>query len=169
MARRLKEIRYSGKASPFVDLVWGLKHGWVSMTFRYISLALVNFLTPLPSVKNWFYRRLGYKVGKKVFIANDVFMDHIYPEQVIIGDSSVIGIQAKLLTHELDRLGVLRYGKINIGKGAIIGAFSLIMPGINIGEHAVVAAGSVVVSDVKPYTVVGGEPAKLIKRLEKPP
>ncbi len=167
MSRRLKEIRYKGKASPFADLVWDSKHRWVSMTFRYLSLAVINLFTPLPSVKNRLYRILGYGIGSDVFIANDVFMDHIYPEQITIGDKAVIGIQAKLLAHELDRLGVLRYGEVEIGEGAIIGAFSLIMPGVRIGKHSVVAAGSVVVKDVKPYTVVGGDPARLLKRLKK--
>ncbi len=167
MSRRLKEIRYKGKASPFVDLVWDLKHRWVSMMLRYVALLLVNLFTPLPSIKNWLYRRLGYKIGNKVFIAPDVFLDYIYPEKISIGNKCVIGIQAKLLAHELDRLGEFRYGKINLEEGAIIGAFSLIMPGITIGKNSIVAAGSVVVKDVAPYTVVGGDPAKLIKRLKK--
>ena len=39
------------------------------------------------------------------------------------------------------------------------------MPGVTIGEGAVVAGGAVVVKDVEPHTVVGGNPAKVIKRL----
>ena len=41
---------------------------------------------------------------------------------------------------------------------------AMIMPGITIGEGAVVAAGSIVVKDVAPYTVVGGNPAREIKK-----
>ena len=44
-----------------------------------------------------------------------------------------------------------------------IGARSVILQGVTIGEGAVVAAGSVVSRDVKPYTVVGGVPARFIK------
>jgi acetyltransferase-like isoleucine patch superfamily enzyme len=44
-----------------------------------------------------------------------------------------------------------------IGHGAII------IAGVTIGEGAVIAAGSVVTKDVKPYTIVGGNPAKFIK------
>ncbi len=40
-----------------------------------------------------------------------------------------------------------------------------ILKGITIGEHAVVAAGAVVTKDVPPYTVVGGNPAKILKHL----
>jgi acetyltransferase-like isoleucine patch superfamily enzyme len=42
----------------------------------------------------------------------------------------------------------------------------MILPGVTIGEGAVVAAGSVVVKDVEPWTVVGGNPAKVIKKRE---
>lgn len=41
---------------------------------------------------------------------------------------------------------------------------AMIMPGVTIGEGAIVAAGSVVTKDVAPYTIVGGNPAKEIKK-----
>ena len=41
---------------------------------------------------------------------------------------------------------------------------AVILPGVTIGEGAVVAAGAVVVKDVEPWTVVGGNPAKFIKK-----
>ncbi len=40
---------------------------------------------------------------------------------------------------------------------------AMIMPGVTIGEGAVVAANSVVTKDVEPYSVVGGNPARLVK------
>ncbi|MEG0250250.1 MAG: CatB-related O-acetyltransferase [Peptostreptococcus sp.] len=55
-------------------------------------------------------------------------------------------------------------GNTVIKSDAWLGMNSTIMPGVTIGEGAVVAAGSVVVSDVDAYTVVGGNPAKLIKK-----
>jgi acetyltransferase-like isoleucine patch superfamily enzyme len=48
-------------------------------------------------------------------------------------------------------------------KGCWIGANAIILPGVIIEEGAVVAAGSVVVKNVQAYTLVGGNPAKLIK------
>ena len=53
---------------------------------------------------------------------------------------------------------------INICDGVWIGARAIILPGITIGEGAVVAAGSVVTKDVEPWNVVGGNPAKFIKK-----
>lgn len=53
---------------------------------------------------------------------------------------------------------------VTIADNVWIGANAVILPGINIGTHAVVGAGSVVTKDVEPYTVVAGNPARVIKR-----
>ncbi len=47
-----------------------------------------------------------------------------------------------------------------------IGANAVILPGVTIGRHAVIAAGAVVTKDVPDYTVVGGVPAKVIKKIQ---
>lgn len=60
----------------------------------------------------------------------------------------------------------LTFAPIWVGSNAWIAARSIIMPGRKVGDGAVVAAGAVVVNDVEPWTVVGGNPAKFIKRRE---
>ena len=55
-------------------------------------------------------------------------------------------------------------GDIVIGNDVWIGYEALIMPGVKIGDGAIIAARSVVVSDIPPYTVAGGNPAKVIKQ-----
>ncbi|BAK20564.1 CatB-related O-acetyltransferase [Melissococcus plutonius] len=55
-------------------------------------------------------------------------------------------------------------GNTVIKSDAWIGMNAMIMPGVTIGEGAIVAAGSMVVKDVAPYTIVGGNPAKVIKQ-----
>lgn len=55
-------------------------------------------------------------------------------------------------------------GDTVIGNDVWIGYESLIMPGVKIGDGAIVAARSVVVSDIPPYTVAGGNPARPIKQ-----
>lgn len=57
--------------------------------------------------------------------------------------------------------------KTRVAKGASIGGNATILPGITIGEGAMVGAGAVVTKDVAPHTVVAGNPAKLIRTLEK--
>lgn len=55
-------------------------------------------------------------------------------------------------------------GDTVVGNDVWIGYESVIMPGIKIGDGAIIAAKSVVVSDVPPYTIVGGNPAKVIRK-----
>ncbi len=61
-----------------------------------------------------------------------------------------------------------RYAKGNkyivIGNDVWIGGYSLLLEGINIGDGAIIAAGSMVTKDVEPYEIVGGVPAKHIRK-----
>lgn len=54
-----------------------------------------------------------------------------------------------------------------VKKGASIGANSTIVCGVTIGEYAMVGAGSVVTKDVEPYTLVAGNPARVIRKVSK--
>lgn len=54
-------------------------------------------------------------------------------------------------------------GPITIGHDVWIGFDATIMPGVTIGNGAIIAAKSVIASDVEPYTIVGGNPARQIK------
>jgi virginiamycin A acetyltransferase len=53
---------------------------------------------------------------------------------------------------------------VEIGSGSWIGDRVTVLAGVRIGEGAVVGAGSVVTRDVEPYSIVGGNPARLIRR-----
>jgi virginiamycin A acetyltransferase len=55
-------------------------------------------------------------------------------------------------------------GDTIIGNDVWIGYKATIMPGINIGDGAIIAANATVVKDVEPYSVVGGNPARELKR-----
>ena len=57
-----------------------------------------------------------------------------------------------------------RKGDIMIGNDVWIGYNATIMAGVNIGDGAIIAANAMVVKDVQPYTIVGGNPAREIKR-----
>lgn len=52
---------------------------------------------------------------------------------------------------------------VKIGNKAWIGFNAIILKGVTIGEGAIVASGSVVTKDVAPFTIVGGNPARLIR------
>lgn len=55
-------------------------------------------------------------------------------------------------------------GDINIGNDVWIGYNATIMAGVNIGDGAIIATNSTVTKDVEPYTIVGGNPAKELKK-----
>ena len=55
-------------------------------------------------------------------------------------------------------------GDTIVGNDVWLGYSALVMPGVNIGHGAVVAAGSVVTSDVPPYAIVAGNPARVVRR-----
>ncbi|MFT5738663.1 MAG: putative colanic acid biosynthesis acetyltransferase WcaF [Maribacter sp.] len=67
-------------------------------------------------------------------------------------------------THAFDKASMnLITSKITICKGVFIGARAFVMPGITVGENAIIGAGSLVTRNVDANTIVGGNPAKLIK------
>lgn len=107
------------------------------------------------------------KIGKNVFInSNTLFMAR---GGITIEDDVQIAANCQLLTNNHDpyERQVLICKPILIKKGAWIGAGATIMPGICIGKHAIVGASSVVTHDVPDYSVVVGNPAKVIKELDK--
>jgi acetyltransferase-like isoleucine patch superfamily enzyme len=57
------------------------------------------------------------------------------------------------------------FGPVRIGDEVTVFAGAVISPGVTIGDGAVVAANAVVTNDVEPYTLVGGAPARVIRRL----
>lgn len=56
---------------------------------------------------------------------------------------------------------------VTLGKGCWIGAYSIILKGVNIGEGAIIGAGSVVSKDVESYSIWAGNPAKLIRMISE--
>lgn len=107
----------------------------------------------------------GLSVGENVFINYNCSM--MAAGRIIIEDNVQIGPNAMIVTtnHDFNHREVVLHAPVTIKKNAWIGGRSLILPGVTIGENAVVAGGAVVTKDVEPNTIVGGNPAKVIKRL----
>lgn len=55
---------------------------------------------------------------------------------------------------------------VTLEAGSWIGAGSVILPGVTVGKNAVVGAGSIVTRDVPPFTLVAGNPARVIRKIE---
>lgn len=67
-----------------------------------------------------------------------------------------------ILSHDYTRS---LYTDTQIGNYCLIGARAIILPGVNIGDHVVVGAGAVVTQDVPPNSLVAGNPAKIIRKI----
>lgn len=80
---------------------------------------------------------------------------------ITVGPESLVAFKTLLLTRDLPT-GEIR--PIHIGRRCFIGGGSIIMPGVTIGDESIVAAGAVVFDDVPSRTIVGGNPAKVIRR-----
>ena len=117
-----------------------------------------------------FYTDFGRNItfGKNIFINGGcTFMDR---GTITIGDGAYIGPNANLVTinHDIDpeKRHMTICKPIVLENNVWIGAGATVLPGITIGEGAVIGAGSVVTRDVPPMTVVGGVPAKVIKKIK---
>ena len=90
-------------------------------------------------------------------------------DKIKIGSRTTISRGAFLCcaSHDITSVAMeLTYAPIAIGSDAWVAGRGIVMPGVTIGDGAVVAAGAVVTKDVPPWTVVGGNPAKFIKKRE---
>ena len=113
--------------------------------------------------------------GKNITIGDNVFINAgcKFQDQggIFIDDGALIGhgVVLATLNHDLDpaRRQQLHPAPIRIGKKVWIGAGAVITSGVTIGDNAVVAAGAVVNRDVEAGTIVGGVPAKFIKRIDQ--
>lgn len=112
--------------------------------------------------------------GKNIVFGKNVFVNAgcRFQDQggITIGDGVLIGHNVVLATatHDLapSKSRKLHYKPIVIRDNAWIGSNAVILQGVTVGEWSVVAAGAVVVRDVEPYTVVGGVPAKFIRKVD---
>lgn len=111
--------------------------------------------------------------GKNIHLGENVFINSgcKFQDQggIFIGDGCLIGHNVVMasLNHffEPERRQGMIPKSIHVENGAWIGSGAIILQGVTIGENAVVAAGSVVTKDVEANTIVGGNPAKFIKRI----
>ena len=125
-------------------------------------------------IRRQLLRMAGYTIGKNVYIGEDlIIIDELNDkDRVRIGNRVAIAERVTLIVSSNPNFSRIRpfiksiHGRIEINNDAWLGTGAIILPNVTIGTGAVVGAGSVVTKDVPDYTVVGGVPAKLIKKID---
>lgn len=152
-----------------------------------ITHTMNNFYHPPEETRELFSKLIGKNVddsfrifppfytdcGKNISIGKNVFINsgcHFQDQGgIFLGDGVLIGHNVTLATlnhgFSPEDCGTLYPASIRLGKNVWIGSNSVIVPGVTIGDNAIVAAGSVVNKDVLPNMIVGGNPARNIKKI----
>lgn len=135
--------------------------------------------------RRFLLRRFGANIGRRVCIYPTVSI--VMPWKLSVGDNSVIGpyvrcydvggisIGRNVVVSQYSHLcssshdytsSTFRqtFQPIQIGDGSWICADAFVGPGVTVGEGAVVGARAVAVSDIEPWTIAAGNPAKFIKK-----
>jgi len=155
-----------------------------TLWFVINSLFFQNSLNPSYSLKRWLLRCFGAKVGGNVIIkpsvnikypwrltignysgiGENVWIDNL--DEVIIGDNCCISQGAMLLcgNHNYKKSTFdLITGKIVLEDGAWVGAQATVCTNVIIKSHAILTVGSVATTDLEPYTIYQGNPARPIR------
>ncbi len=102
-------------------------------------------------------------IGRNCQLANDVTIGDdvmMAPEVAIFS----VGHETSDTSIEMRLQGNMAPNPVTIGNDVWIGQRAMIMPGVNIGNGVIIAAGAIVTKDVPDFSVVGGNPAKIIKQ-----
>ena len=127
--------------------------------FNRLLLILARFSPGATTLRVWFNRWRGVRIGKRVWIGYDAIIETSYPYLVEIQDDAAVGIRVTIIAHFRESRGVV------IEEGAFLGPGVIVMPNVRVGKGAVVTAGSVVTASVAPMTLVQGNPAKPVAKV----
>lgn len=154
---------------------------------RKITARLNNSYHDMDEIREIMSELLGYKVpddfrvfppfytdfGRNIHVGQNVFINACCQFQdqggVWLGDGCLIGhnVVFATLNHDLEpaRRQICVPKSIVLGKNVWVGSNATILSGVTIGDNAVIAAGTVVTKDVAPDTIVGGVPARPLKKI----
>ena len=152
--------------------------GRIKIRMKFVKTWILHSLaysSPLPSWTIKFQRMRGVKIGKNCHISPYVLIDLLHPELIKIEDNVTISSNSMIFTHVnpsanefLKKHGYPRTVKpVTIKNGAVISVGCIIIAGVTIGENSIVGAGSVVTQDVPDYCIVVGNPARVVKKIER--
>lgn len=138
---------------------------WRVWLLKCFGMRHCGHVSVYPSARVW----APWNVEMGSWVAIDDEVNLYSAAKITIGTKVAISREAFICTasHDVTKPNrPLITAPITICDGVWVGARAIILPGVTIGEGAIVAAGAVVTKDVEPWTVVGGNPAKFIKKRE---
>lgn len=148
------------------------------MPMRFVKF--IAFFYTDARVRKMYLKKLGVQMGKNTY-GNLGFrlVSDDYKTRVIIGDNVSIAPNVVMIVcssaNNGNKINEIPYvkehlwkeSKIIIANDVWIGANVTILPGVHVGECSVIGAGSVVTKNVEPYTIVAGNPARILRRLDQ--
>lgn len=113
-----------------------------------------------------FYCAFGNLYGKNVWFTNTYILDYA---PIYFGEHITIGPDVKLITswHESSNFNIVKAKPIHIEDNVWITMNVIILPGVTVGKNSIIGAGSVVTKSIPPNSLVGGNPAKVIKKINR--
>mgnify|MGYP006281818563 CR=1 FL=1 len=136
---------------------------WILICSLYTPFRKIMEIIPVGGVKNVYYKMLGMKIGKNTLVGG-IIKD---PCVTSFGRNTTMGEYALIYGHITNyQRGTIIIKETVIGNNCVIGAGSIIMPGVTIEDDVIIAAGAVVPQDqlLKTGYVYAGIPAKPIAK-----
>jgi len=139
----------------------------VALLFKFANLI------PADGLRSSVYRRAGVRLGKDVFVGEDVLFDKLHPDAIVIGDHTAIGARTIITGHQVipteTDLRMLYPEKVQttvVEHDVWIMPGVIITPGVTIGHHSVLATGAVIHKSVPPYSLVVGPGFRIARQLD---
>ena len=155
----------SAKPQPAIQ-ARSTRRSLVRQAFNRFLHLLCRFGPGGETLRPFLHRMRGVKIGKSVWIGDDVYLDNEFPECIELEDGAMIELRATILAHTHGA------GRVIIGKNAVVGAGAVVVTSGNrtlvIGEGSVIMASSLVTGSIAPYTLYGSDASKPLARITKP-